>query len=124
VGVVPTPIATYLDLQMTPDRRYASGPVSVTSGETVQFSVDHDPTFTYMGLAADLTLPMNPSFFVPLGETTIVVENINNFTLAIPYVPGVTLTGLMLYVQAAVGDPADTAGFELTNVAAVRIDLF
>jgi hypothetical protein len=30
----------------------------------------------------------------------------------------------MLYVQAAVGDPADTAGFELTNVAAVRIDLF
>jgi hypothetical protein len=45
-------------------------------------------------------------------------------TLAIPFVPGVTLTGLVLIVQAAVGDPADTAGFELTNVAAVRIDLF
>lgn len=81
--------------------------------------MSREPRAAAIACGTDLALGPPPTFPPPQPPPALLA-----MTLAIPFVPGVTLTGLVLIVQAAVGDPADTAGFELTNVAAVRIDLF
>ena len=107
-------------LVMNPGFQYAQGGVSLSPGQSLSVVLGSGLGLGALGISLGVELPSG-SNFVTLALSQMVVIPMSSWSATIPNVPGLSIPGLMVYIQGVTLDPV-SGSVNISDTAAVRID--